>query len=587
MNNTIKSLVVCAFLGTAMTSCIDMDVTPPTQMGTGNLWKTEKDAWYGLNACYAELPAMDIWNEMCTDNAHSHKPWEGPYELIQQNSITNADDRGYSFGTVRICNVFLANVETCDMDPDLKVRFKAEARFIRAFSYLNLTETFGKVPIIENVPDYNAPYVKRDPIEKVHEFILTELSQIKDLLPPSYDGGYRNEKGRITRWAALALKARAALYFGNYKAAEEAAGEVIKESGHSLWRIGALNALQEKEAKEMENYLDLTNSGIDKDKFIQGIFNYETLWHTENANPNNPEFVLLRGYMSGEQADWSRYMYIRPSQLARGYSSYEPMQDLIDAYWNADGKTLPQPLSMELRKERFTELDTTVASWMNKQKKSIRELMTTKAIDVYSYSYMNEFRNRDSRLYASMLFPFKGWFETDAGNDFYYYWDPKKPDVDGNESWSGYSYRKLVPLSTTTPYDAEGDYPIIRYAEVLLTFAEAKTMNSGWDGEVEKALNELRDRCGMPNVPSLSGQAAIDFIRNERRIELAGEGHRYNDIRRYGDEYANKYMKTTTYAPSGYLLIEKTWDSRLKYMPVPQSAMDLNPLLRGDQNPGY
>ena len=100
----------------------------------------------------------------------------------------------------------------------------------------------------------------------------------------------------------------------------------------------------------------------------------------------------------------------------------------------------------------------------------------------------------------------------------------------------------------------------------------------------------IRDsRCGMPDVPTVmpSKEAALDFVRNERRIELAAEGQRYDDIRRYGSAYCNKVMNGTVYAPNGYEVVNMTWSDRLMLMPIPQGAMDLNPLLRDDQNPGY
>lgn len=65
--------------------------------------------------------------------------------------------------------------------------------------------------------------------------------------------------------------------------------------------------------------------GIDKDKFVKGLFSYETLWHKENANPGNPEYILTREYMADDNnCDWTRYTYIRPSQMGSGYSSLSP-----------------------------------------------------------------------------------------------------------------------------------------------------------------------------------------------------------------------------------------------------------------------
>ena len=593
MKFNIKYITFSALLCASMVSC-DLDVVPPSDISTETFWKNEKDAWNGLNALYAELPGMDIWDEMYTDNAHSHKPWEGPYELVQTNGITAGNDFGYGYSTVRIANNFIINVDKCDISEGLKERMKAEARFFRAWQYLQLTTKFGKAYLFTDVPEYNAPYAKRDPAEKVQAFILSD----------EYDGSYLYESSRITRAAALALRARAALYFGNYIEAEASAGKVISEGHHSLFRVTSLNAAQQQEADEMEKYIDFAEVGIDKDKFVKGLFSYETLWHKENANPGNPEYILTREYMADDNnCDWTRYTYIRPSQMGSGYSSFEPMQDLVDAYWSIDGKTLPEIPSEETRRARFADM------WMKYFAEPVGETYKSVApavfrekvptLDIKSIPYMQEFRNRDSRLYASILFPLKGWQETDFSGDFYYMWDPLKAGSDGNESWTGYNYRKLVSLTPYQGWQSVEDYPIIRYAEVLLTYAEARVQNNGWDEKVQHALNDLRDRCGMPNVPnSLSKDAALELVRNERRIELAAEGHRYDDIRRYGLEYCREAMNGESTAPCGgfdpvkkewqkYVVIDKVWGDRLLLMPIPTSAMDVNPLLKDDQNPGY
>ena len=100
----------------------------------------------------------------------------------------------------------------------------------------------------------------------------------------------------------------------------------------------------------MEQYIDFEAKNIDKDKFVKGMFSYECLWHKENANPDNPEYLVTRGYMADDNNyDWTRYTYIRPSQLISGYSSYEPMQGLIDAYWDIDGKTIRPEIPVATR----------------------------------------------------------------------------------------------------------------------------------------------------------------------------------------------------------------------------------------------
>lgn len=588
MRTYLNKIFIASSVLIFMAGCKKLDVTPPSEVAAETFWKTEKDAWLGLNACYSQLPGWDGYIEMTTDNSHSQKPWEGPFEAAQLNALSSADDLGYNYSDIRIQNNFLEKVDGCTMDNDLRNRMKAESRFMRAFSYLKLTSLFGKVPLVISVLEYNAPPLPRDPAEKVQKFILDELAEIAEILPKDYTGGYLKEKGRITRSGALALRARAALYFGNFIEAEKSANLIIREGQHQLFRVATLDAGQQKEADEMDQFIDFAAKGIDKDKYVKGLFSYETLWHSKNANPNNKEYIVSRGYMAEKgQSDVSRYIYLRPSQLVSGYSSLKPIQDLVDAYWDIDGQTVRPLIATQTRATNFAAMESQVAGL--DQTQYIAKVPT---LDMKSNAYMNEFRNRDSRLYASILFPFKGWHETDFSGPFYYRWEPSFVN-NGNESASGYSWRKMVALQPFFSDPGEGssgdDFPVIRYAEVLLTFAEARIQNSGWDSDVQAALNDLRDRCGMPNVPTTiaSKPTALDFVRNERRIEMAGEGNRFYDIRRYGPTYAASVMNRETFTPNGVSVVKKSWDNRLMLMPIPQSAMDLNPLLKNDQNPGY
>ena len=121
----------------------------------------------------------------------------------------------------------------------------------------------------------------------------------------------------MTKYAALAVKARAALYFGDYPTAEAAAKEIMDKGGFSLFQVSELTEAQKKEAEEMELYIDFDKYGIDRDKFMKGMFSYESLWHTENGNPDNPEYVMTRQYTasSWDYQDMTRNTRIRPNQL--------------------------------------------------------------------------------------------------------------------------------------------------------------------------------------------------------------------------------------------------------------------------------
>ena len=141
--------------------------------------------------------------------------------------------------------------------------------------------------------------------------------------------------------------------------AEKSAKAVIDSGKYSLFKLTSLNAAQEQEAEEMDLYIDFAELGIDKDKFIKGMFSYEALWQGANATPANPEYVLTHEYMGDPNAyDQYRYTYFIPLSMSiqNGYSSFEPMQDLVDAYWKVDGKTLPEKIQVDARKANYEKI---------------------------------------------------------------------------------------------------------------------------------------------------------------------------------------------------------------------------------------
>ncbi|MCA5595931.1 hypothetical protein LA344_17120 [Bacteroides fragilis] len=88
---------------------------------------------------------------------------------------------------------------------------------------------------------------------------------------------------------------------------EASAGKIISEGHHSLFRVSsALPPPQQKEADEMDAYIDYATKGIDKDKFVKGMFSYDSLWHKGNASPANPEYIVTREYMAdANNYDWT------------------------------------------------------------------------------------------------------------------------------------------------------------------------------------------------------------------------------------------------------------------------------------------
>ena len=569
INKLFKGIFFCTLVSVSVSSC-DLEVEPPANIAAETYWTSEKDAWYNLNSIYSDaIPGIGIYGDAYSDDVYCQYAHESKAKIFQQDGFSPLYDEGWNFETIRKENLFLQKVGNCEMDESLRERFKAEVRAMRAWTYLGMTMTFGKVPLITEVLDYNSPNIPRDEVSVIRDFIMKELTEAAAILPEKYAGGYPNEKGRITKYACLSLKARAALYFGDYALAESTAKEVMDKGGFSLFKISSLSDAQKKEAEEMSLYIDFA----------------------EKANPDNPEYIMTRQYAasSWNYQDMTRYTSMRPNQLG-GWSSVTPTQNLVDAYWGVDGHSVPQLPTPEERAKAYNQIKADLDAYQKPEGEAKFIAFCQEKIKngtLKDYKYIQEFRNRDSRMYVSILMPFKSWYESNYGDKFVYEWIKNG----NNESKTGFNFRKMLSLENDANGDgqATGDYPCIRYAEILLIYAEAHTQTTGYDAATEAALNQLRDRCGMPDVPSgLSKEEGLKLIQNERRIELAGEGFRGDDMTRYSDDYWKEHMNNVPImTPDGDTELTMKWSSRMRLKPIPQTAIDLNPLLAGDQNPGY
>jgi hypothetical protein len=276
-----------------------------------------------------------------------------------------------------------------------------------------------------------------------------------------------------------------------------------------------------------------------------------------------------------------------------GYNSWSgdtPIQEHVDAYEMADG---------------------TEFSWDN----------PVHAADPYA--------NRDPRFYANVLYNGAewrprpsgideldpvgviqtGWFEMPGQADLRPGLDTRESHVQNwNGTRTGYNLAKFVDPDLLPNVNQQFNaWPFIRYAEVLLNYAEAAA-ELGHTTEAVDALNEVRVRVGMPAVPTEGGQALIDRIRHEREIELAFEEHRYFDVRRWmiaPEVYQNGHgIRVTGHLdPNGEPLMysgqeyrytyeyeviqvdERQWNDRAYFLPIPQGEVDRNPNLV--QNPGF
>lgn len=530
-----------------------LDKLPQEMISSETFWSSANETRLALNGCYGYLSGgyNYVYDDAASDNAFAQYPWESTATSVGAGNIDATVDMGYKsrYTALRNLNYFLSNVDKVQMDATLKSRFIAEATVIRAFVYFELAKIFGPVPLIKEA--YEKPEdvsIAPSPVDEVIAFSLSEIEKAIPALPASYAGGVNNEKGRITSGVAFAIKSRIELHYSNWAAAAQSSKKVM-EMGYQLFRVSAL-----KEADLKDNYakfVDFANDA-EKEKFYKGLASYEQQFWA--ANENSKEVILASQNITNSSYEYGNGLRtMLPSSDLGGWSSVTPTQELVNAYWDKSGKPFTAPTAEE-RAARY-----------NNGKPS--------------EDYYNEFKNRDTRLYASILFPSNPWGAFETGYTFSW------GRGGNNNSKTGYNFKKLVdPNFIERDWDGAQDFAIIRYAEILLNYAEAQNELTGPDASIYAALNDIRDRAGMPAVDQNAyntKEKLRELIRNERRIELAAEGQRFGDIRRWN--IAKDVMKST-YDLTNSIVQQRFWEGKFKVLPYPQAAMDHNPNLRAAQS---
>jgi len=491
-----------------------LDALPTDRLLAGNFWKSQADAELAVNALYNDLDGTSIlFLDALTDIAHVNQPFDtdayialGVYDA-SSSRLYNTWRNAYK--GIGAANYFLENADKLEnvADAALVDRYRGEAKTLRAYQYIKLAYLFGEVPLVQTTLTLaESRSVKKTPLADIHNFIDQELADAADLLPENYTG---TNVGRITKWAAIGLKARNNLYAGRYAKAAEDAKRIIQSGQFALHpHYGTLFS-----------YLDK--------QFLPNSL-------THNA------FYLLGPYSQ------------RNSQ-----SAYVPTKALVDQYETADGKLITDPMS--------------------------------------SYDADNPYTNRDPRLHLSI---FLNGDPLPNGTTFRPAPNSGGPDAVGSTyiaSTTGFNVKKYVdPADYSNPSRSGLNIILMRYAEVLLTYAEAKIeLGETSDPSVLDAINTVRNGrtdVKMPNLPTGLSQGQLrEAVRRERTVELAFEGLHLADIRRwrtaeqvvpgkiYGITYKNDSGETVVVEAASE---SRTFDPGKHYLwPVPQRERDMNPNL--------
>jgi hypothetical protein len=538
---TIKNYYKAGLLAVlfSISACKKLDLAPTDRFTDVNFWTTKEKAMTVLNTAYSQMYRNDyfFYNEGASDNAYNGRGDNNGVASLAAGSYDASlgrikEEWYYHYSGIKTSNILLENIDKVTaIDPTLKERMKAEARFLRAWHYFQLTTWWGDVPLFEkDVTIDESKIVSRTPKAQVVDFILKELDAIAAVLP--VNTAYAEaDRGRITKGAAIALKARVLLY-------------------ESRWQ---------ELATTCEQLIGNTANGT------YGLFNsYEGLFLPQNEY-NNEVILDLQYVPNTTNRTWNNFFDFAPLSVGARLNGLAPTQELVDSYLMTNGKRINEAGS--------------------------------------GYDENNPYINRDPRLTSTVVYNGYQWKKPDNTIQVIY----TKPGEAGPDVYSpgsvasptGYYLRKYYDPTSLTNFQSGLNLMLIRYADILLMYAEAKNELGQLDaGTWDRTIKALRTRAGFTdaaalNFPATSQAALREIVRNERRTELAMEGQRIFDIRRWktAEVVLNGWAHGARYGlPSvdnGYIRANlRSFDANKAYLwPIPRDERSINPNLT--QNPGW
>ncbi len=547
-----------------MTGCQKfLETAPQDAPATGSFLNNEKEVNVALTAVYRSVnwdfglvpyqSATDAWTDLAILRANDLG--EGTFDTYHSHP---ANLWANAYTTIQRANTMLDGMEKAKdkVTPATFNRMQAEARVLRAWAYHYLAFMFGDAPLITKplLPEEFYSQVRAPKAELVN-FIYKELDEASQSLAwaPA-------DRGRVSKAVAMGLKARTALNNKDYQIAADAAKAVIDNAGLSLNpKFGDL----------------FTRSGQKPN--AGGEIMFEILY-TDALSNSRTNLPLGNA-----------------SRAAGGQSGRFPAQRLVDMFEAKDGKRIDESAvynPQKPRENRDLRLKYTVALPGD----TVSMNLVTFVYDIYKNT--TSFKNAD------------GSWIVRSNADFDNAFGPAKSGV-------GYLWSKYT-MTDENAFLSRVGFILMRYAEILLTYAEAKIELNQLDASVIEAIDKVRKRAEQPRVdPAIqSDQNELrELIRRERTVELAVEGFRWFDIRRWGiadlvmpgkvlgiakspDNMPpvpnfklsavhdlNSIPDYTGQIDLRYTRETRFWYPKLVLLPVPQSERDINPKLT--QNEGW
>lgn len=515
-----------------LSSCDDwLDLTPTDRLSDKVVWESEAGADKYVNGFYTYLHQYGQFGaqqfegsltESLTDAfkygsyALGHKAGHPNNYVFNPAAVSPAscfyDNWNDGYDKIRRMNQFLNSMEKYSTFSEEKnTLLEAQIRFFRGFIYFQLAKRHGGVILYTDLEEMQKD-IERSSEKDTWDLVQSDLEFAIQNLPEEWPSSA--DKGRLTKYAALAFQSRAMLYAERWQVAYDAANEVINSGKFAL----------------VDNYEDAYKGGN-----AESILEFQYDQSKPNHQFDRDYAPMSDGYEFGALGT--------------------PTQEMVESYEKADG----------------TEIDWTPYHTENTTRPPYEDL--------------------EPRFHASIIYPGSTWkgnvMENSVGGTYGTFMAYRAQPYSYGHTTTGYFLRKLMDESLI---DVKGTrstqtWVEIRYAEVLLNKAEA-TFRLNKMGEAQDAMNEVRARVDLPGKFS-SGAKWFEDYRNERKVELAYEGHLFWDMRRWKlahIEYNNYRVHGFKITGNKYEYIDVDYQDRnflekTYRLPIPNSELENNSLI--------
>lgn len=487
-----------------ITSCDILDVNPVDSF-------TDAAVWGDL--ALAETYLNNSYTKMLADNQKGSRYASFTDEIFQMHLYGTDNVRqgylspdisgfgweddmwnawNYFYSAIKDVNLFHEKIDDVPVSTDREATWKNELKgqgyFFRAYFYHQLYSIYGRIPLItETYALETEEFTEtRAPLEEVSKYITDQCDSAAKYLPVVYSNG--SDFGRVTKGAALAIKARTLLY---------AASPLFGTPSAEKWQKASDAQRAVIDLKTESGALAYTLKHVNSSEEYMNLF----------LDTENPEIIMLKMFDTKRAAGSnSSFLHQAPcgpgSGFANGWGTLQPTQEIVDKFQLADGTPYIIPEG---------ELD------------------------------FNPWEGRDLRLHATIFIDGSRWGYGEDNREIEFFVAGEKDVVAGKDSregadwWNatrtGYGMKKFLDPNFDTSGTLANTAPwiFLRLAEFYLNYAECQ-IQLGNKAEALEYINKVRTRVNMPDVPGVDIWAEYE---NERQVELVFEGQRWFDIRRW------------------------------------------------------